>query len=131
MKTLTTMILIPLVILSLVSCGTLSKNTIDTEVAAVEVLEPGKAYVKISVAEKRTLRTILDDMLSSGELLNKDVHGRKFGEHDYTWELLVIQEQTGDVQAVIIEDGVLITIAPVNDLEHARSKYKPYGGWKK
>ncbi len=129
MKTLTTIILIPLVILSLTSCG--FRFTKDTPEPEAAVIEQEAIYVKIPVAEKRTLRNILDDMLASGELVNKDIHGRKFGEHDYTWEMLVIREQTGDVQAAVIEDGVLILIAPVNDLEQARSKYKPYGGWKK
>ena len=130
MKTLTTVILIPLVILSLASCGFRNvKDTLEPEAAVIE--QDQAIYVKIPVAEKRTLRNILDDMLTSGELVNKDIHGRKFGEHDYTWEMLVIREQTGDVQAAVIEDGVLILIAPVNDLEQARSKYKPYGGWKK
>ena len=133
MKTLTTIILIPLVILSLTSCGfRLVKNTPEPEAVVIEpILDLEEVYVKIPVAKKRTLRAILDDMLASGELLDKDIHGRKFGEHDYTWEMLVIREQTGDVQVAIIEDGVLILIAPVNDLEQARSRYKPYGGWKK
>jgi hypothetical protein len=130
MKTLTTVILIPLMILSLTSCG-FSRFAKDTPKPEAAVVEQDQAiYVKIPVAQKRTLRTILDDMLASGELVNKDIHGRKFGDHDYTWEMLVIREQTGDVQAAVIEDGELILIAPVNDLEQARSKYKPYGGWK-
>jgi hypothetical protein len=140
MKNLTTIILISLIILSLTSCGyKIVKDTPEpvAEVALaepVQVLEPtpeNEVYVKIPVAKKRTLRVILDEMLSNGELLNKDVHGRKFGDFDYTWELLVIRESTGDVQAAVIENGELILIEPVKDLEQARSKYKPYGGWKK
>ena len=132
MKTLTTVILIPLMILSLTSCGfsRFAKDTPESEMAVTEEVQTQEIYVKIPV-KKRTLRTILDDMLTSGELVNKDIHGRKFGEHDYTWEMLVIREQTGDFQAAVIEDGELILIVPVNDLEQARSKYKPYGGWKK
>jgi hypothetical protein len=133
MKTLTTVILIPLMILSLTSCGyKFVKDTPEFEMAATtEQVQNQEMYVKIPIAKKRTLRTILNDMLASGKLINKDIHGRKFGEHDYTWEMLVIREQTGDVQAAIIEDGELILIEPVKDLEQARSNYKPYGGWKK
>ncbi len=84
----------------------------------------------VKIGENRNMSSILNDIMGNGELVNKDVHARNFGGYEYTWEMWLIKEATGDFHAVIIENGTLQDISPVNNLEDAQARFKPYGGWK-
>lgn len=97
----------------------------------VVVEEADEDIIIIKMGKKRGLRAVLNELLADGELFDKDVYGRLFGEYEYTWELLLIKGENGDFQAATIENGILIEIEPVKDMEDARKKYKPYGGWRK
>lgn len=105
------------------------KAVVFEKAAAAE--EPEEDVIIIKMGKKRSLRTVLNEMLAEGELVDKDTYGRVFGEYEYTWELWIIEEDGGGFQAAIIEDGILIEIEPVDSPEDARKKHKPYGGWKK
>lgn len=93
--------------------------------------ETPEGYVKASVTEEGGLKAILAELNRTSTLLNRDIHGRKFGDYEYRWELVVLQDNNGDVHAAVIENGELILISPVKSLEEARTKFQPYGGWKK
>lgn len=85
----------------------------------------------VKVGETRTMHSILEEILMNGTIIDKDVYARNFGEYAYSYELWVIEEEGKDFHAVVIENGKLMDISPVNSLEDARKKFKPYGGWKK
>lgn len=84
----------------------------------------------IKVDNDRTMRIILQEILANGELVDKDIYVKRFGEYEYTWERWVIREGTGDFHVAIIENGILINISPANDIEDARRRFEPYGGWR-
>jgi hypothetical protein len=86
--------------------------------------------VVVKMDDARTMRSILQEILANGELVDKDIHAKRFGSYEYTWEMWIIKENTGDFHVAIIENGTLINISPANDLEDARRKFEPYGGWK-
>lgn len=85
----------------------------------------------VKISSERSMDKIMQEMLSNGELLDKDVHARRFGDYEYRWEMWLIKEKTGDHHAIIIENGILMDISPVNSMEEARHQFKPYGGWQK
>lgn len=92
--------------------------------------EKPKKEKKKPVAYTRTMRIILQEILANGELIDKDIYAKRFGTYEYTWEMWIIKENTGDFHAAVIENGILISITPVDDLEDARRKFVPYGGWR-
>jgi hypothetical protein len=130
--------------LNLTSCGyrIAKKDRIvpKDEVVAVEETKAPKTapkaeemaeigYVKGSYTSGSCLMDILNSLMATGTLLDRDIHGKRLGDFEYRWELIVIRDLTGDVHAAIIENGVLEKIEPVQSLEVAREKFKPYGGW--
>lgn len=84
----------------------------------------------VKMDNTRNMYSILQEILSNGTLIDKDIYAKRFGEYEYTWEMWVIKEDTGDFHVAIIENGILIDISPANDLEDAKIKFKPYGGWR-
>ena len=107
-----------------------TKPIIEEQTKEDEQTQDGTTFT-VKVSNDRTMRSILQEILSNGELINKDVHARRFGDYEYSWEMWLIKEnRTGDYHSAIIENGILIDISPVNDLEDARKRFKPYGGWK-
>lgn len=122
--------------LTFTSCGyKVVKKNAEPEVAA-----PAGDTLVVKMGKDRTNMVILQELLSNGEIINKDVHShswlawsakeQKYIEVDYNWEMWVIK--TGeDYHAAIFEFGRLVDIEPVKDLEDARIRFKPYGGWDK
>lgn len=99
--------------------------------------KPAASELVVKTGKSRTNMVILQELLSNGDIIDKDVYshswlvpnGTSYDEVTYTWEMWVIQ--TGeDFHAAIFEYGRLVDIEPVKSLEHARSAFKPYGGWR-
>ncbi len=113
-------VMLLIVALALSGCGFAKKQNVVKE-----------DVVTMKMGDSRSLRNILDEILANGSLVDKDIYGRNFGAYEYTYELWVIREGTGDYHVAIIENGKLMDIAPCEGLEDTRAKFKPYGGWRK
>jgi len=92
---------------------------------------PKDQTVSVKLGEKRTLDMVFEEIMENSIRVNKDVYAIMLGENPYTWEMWVVLENGVDYHAIVFEDGKLIRISPVKDLEEARSKYKPHGTWKR
>lgn len=134
-----TMAIAVLLILALAFTGCGWKITKKTPVdESPAVAAQADDTITIKMGKNRTNMVILEELIARGEVIDKDVYShswlvwsakeQKYVEVNYNWEMWVIQ--TGkDFHAAIFEFGRLVDIEPVKDLEEARSKFKPYGGW--
>jgi hypothetical protein len=142
MKTIIVILLSIALIVSFSGCGYRIVKT-DSQPEAVVLQNESKpeavvlrneskpTEMTVKIGGNRKMPSILEEILVNGEIIDKDVYARNFGEYEYSWERWIIKERTGDYHVVVIENGKLKDIAPINDFEDARRKFQPYGGWEK
>lgn len=109
----------------------------DAEIAAA-VEEEAKDVKKVK--KDKTLQKIMEEVMADGEEIDRDVYGRVWIVPDgkggykkvsYSWERIVVKDDNGnDYHAIIFEFGQLRKVEPVNNLEDAKKRFQPYGGWK-
>lgn len=144
MKRLALIVLAIAIVFMLTSCGyKLVKQATpaeDMKTAVAVEREAEVAKAEKEAKKDQTLLDIMDELMDEGETVDRGVYGRtwiipdgKGGYKDvsYSWERLVIKSNDGnDHHAIIFEFGQLRKIEPVEDIDDAKERFKPYGGWK-
>lgn len=145
MRKLALIVLAIAVVFMLTSCGGYkwvkqATPTEDVKTAVAVEKEAEVAKGEKGTKKDQTLLNIMDELMDEGETVDRGVHGRTwiipdgkggYKEVSYSWERLVIKSKDGnDYHAIIFEFGQLRKIEPVKDVEDAKKRFKPYGGWK-
>ena len=143
MKKLASVLLAIAFVFTLSSCAGyefVKKN--PEQVEDVETAKVIEAKAKDAKKEKKdkTLHNMMEEIMSDGETIDRDVHGRVwivpdgkggYKEIIYSWERVVVEDNdSDDIHAIIFEFGQLRKVEPVDSLEDAKERFKPYGGWK-
>lgn len=127
--------------LFLISCGDLSffKKPENIQQPTQPTVEENKQEeIVVKLGNKRTEMIILQELLSQGEIIDRDVHVRKTfkNNQDGSYEPVTTSTeywiiQTGeDFHLAVFEQGILVRIEPAKNLETAHKMVKPYGKFK-